>query len=304
MRFRKSGQTKSLAFTLLELLVVIGIIGVLIGLLVPAMQRVREAASRARCSNQLRQIGLALHHHYDTTSVLPSNGAWDNQQRIQDGNGNWFTPSTFDASLDQTFYWGVGDPLRGPREQTGSWAYSILPYLEQAAMYRQRAWTQALPVFVCPSRRNVQAMPTTDDVYGKYNGGGWQWGKIDYAGNGFIVRNRPRCARFAEIVDGLSNTFLVGEKAMNPDQYDSGSWYWDEPFFLGGSGGTVRSGTMIIRDSRDTGLDFKKNWGSAHPAGANFLFADGSVRLVRHGVFPSAVKAYLTPNGRETPPEL
>ncbi len=236
--------------------------------------------------------------------MLPSNGAWDKQQQIQGRDGAWFVPTTFDSGNGQLLHWGVGDPLRGPREQTGSWAYAILPYMEQEAMHRKQVWTQPVSSFICPTRRATQALPATDDGYGKYTGGGWEWGKIDYAANGLIIRNRPRCARFAEIVDGLSNTILVGEKAMNPDLYDTGSWYWDEPFFLGGSGGTVRSGTMIIRDAASTGPDFKRNWGSAHPAGTNFLFADGSVRLVRHGVFPAIVKPYLTPNGRETPPDF
>jgi prepilin-type processing-associated H-X9-DG protein len=97
---------------------------------------------------------------------------------------------------------------------------------------------------------------------------------------------------------------LVGEKAMNPDNYETGTWYWDEPFFTGGSGGTQRWGTTVIRDSPDMGVQFRENWGSAHPSGANFLFADGSVRLVAYTTPSNVILAILTPRGGEPVPEF
>jgi prepilin-type processing-associated H-X9-DG protein len=85
--------------------------------------------------------------------------------------------------------------------------------------------------------------------------------------------------------------------------YDTGGWLWDEPLFAGGAaGGTVRSGTTVQQDV--AGVSFADNWGSAHPAGAQFLFVDGSVRLIRHGVPSSATQALLTPAGGETPSNL
>src|SRR5436309_3201328 len=93
-----------------------------------------------------------------------------------------------------------------------------------------------------PDRRSM----TMDD--GKYNGGGWAWGKTDYAANGLVVPNRPRCLSYADIPDGTSHTILVGEKAMDPKIGAMPGWYWDEPFFLGGSGGTQRFGTLIWHD--------------------------------------------------------
>src|SRR5262249_22545474 len=151
----------------------------------------------------------------------------------------------------------------------------------------------------CPGRRLAQALePPAKDQYGEYNGGGWAWGHIDYAANALVVPNRPTVLSINQIRDGTSHTILVGEKPMHRRDYFTGSWDWDEPFFLGGSGGTQRGrpgpkpddGFSIVRDSPSMGLAFRWNWGSAHPAGAEFVFADGSVRLLPFGLSPAVVK--------------
>jgi prepilin-type processing-associated H-X9-DG protein len=282
---------------MIELLVVTGVVSLLISLLVPAVQRVREAANRVSCANNLRQIGLAFHQHHDLQGVFPSNGSWDGRQAIPGADGKPMQVYTWENGQPGPWIWGVGEPQRSPADQPGSWAYAVLPFVEQQGMHRDRAWTVPLKLYTCATRRTAQAQKPVDDAYGKYNGGGWAWGKTDYAANGLVVPNRPRCLSLAEFLDGTSQTVLAGEKAVDAANYTTGSWYWDEPFFAGGSGGTQRFGTAVVPDA-PKGF-FRDNWGSAHPAGAQFLFADGSVRLVPHGTPPATVRALLTPGGGE-----
>ncbi len=291
-------------FTLVELLVVLGIIAILVGLILPAVQRAREAASRISCANHLHQIGLALQMHHDTYRVFPTNGGWDGYQEIPSANGTPFTPFTLDFTVGIAFYWGVGEPGLLPQEQPGSWAYAILPFAEQKDAYQQRAWYDGLPLFVCPSRRPPAPQPAIPDQFGYYNGGGWLWGKIDYAANAYLVPNRPRCLSLADVTDGTSHTILVGEKAMDSTLSVTGTWYWDEPFFLGGSDGTHRDGSALMPDAPGIVLAARHNWGSPHPGGAQFLFADGSVKPINYTTPSSVVLGLLTPGGGEVIPDF
>src|SRR2546421_5843718 len=128
-------------------------------------------------------------------------------------------------------------------------------------MYVQRTWTQAEGLYICPSRRKAVALVPSHDEHGSYQGGAWPWGKTDYAANARIVPNRPlRLWGLEDITDGAANTVLLGEKALDSDNYDSGTWYWDEPFFLGGSDSTSRKGTELMRDTSGSALAARENW--------------------------------------------
>jgi prepilin-type N-terminal cleavage/methylation domain-containing protein/prepilin-type processing-associated H-X9-DG protein len=287
-------------FTLIELLVVIAIIAILLGLLLPAVQKVREAAARTVCRNNLHQIGLALSQHSFEYDFLPGNGgpAPNQVNRVATGGG----------------WWGLADPRAPKRDQPGSWGYALLPYLEQQNAVTVGDQGIAARVFLCPSRGRTQpqVVPAIDPLVTglTYTSGGLNpWCKTDYAGNWYVLIDRwlsggaplagpPLSLR--DISDGASNTIVVGEKAMGPQRYNTGTWYFDEPIFTGGSCGTGRGGTMILTDQlAGSSGAYPNNWGSPHLGGAQFLFADGAVRTIAYGTDNSVVWALLTPAGGE-----
>jgi prepilin-type N-terminal cleavage/methylation domain-containing protein len=367
-RKKISSGTESDGFTLVELLVVIAIIGVLVALLLPAIQAAREAARRSQCKNNLKQIALGFMMHEDVSGHLPS--------------GGW-SP------------WVVGDADRGfGKGQPGGWAYQILPYVEQQAVYnlpldgdpvnitpQQRAGAvqmQATPieVFNCPSRRSAKLYPYTA-------GGSWnprnsneieQIAKSDYAANAgdaswqhgdegglwsyfasetcghpagqfsnhlgpipsftkypaslLAGAANPYCwpgdegqtginflgseIKLKQITDGTSNTVMVGEKFLNPEQYETPSEYADEntggdehSFYQGfdwdinawGGGGTNlkgetsnrwrpaqdRIGEFIVFQNGQQG-SLTGNFGSAHSGGFHAALCDGSVRTINYEI--------------------
>jgi prepilin-type N-terminal cleavage/methylation domain-containing protein len=239
-------------FTLVELLVVIAIIGILVALLLPAVQAARESARRAQCTNQLKQIGIAYQNHHDSMGFFPSAG-W-----------GW--------------YW-IGDPERGAgRDQPGGWVYHILPYIEEQALHdlgqdgqpdvvsidqRNAVVTQIetpLQGVNCPSRRPSMAYPHPLGATGYIknaratqvssrldygaNGGDVAifWGipgnnmpddfPAGIAGREFLPESEARkCSgisyqrseiRIKDVVDGTSKCYMVGEKYRNPDHYATG----------------------------------------------------------------------------------
>ena len=297
---RLAARRRGRGFTLIELLVVIAIIAVLIGLLLPAVQKVREAANRASCTNNLEQIGLALHNHHGSFGVFPTCGGYSPSQPL--------------VIKTDAIMWGVGQPGLSPSLQTGSWAYAILPFMEQEAAYRLgvQATGDAVKNYLCPSRNrnNPQTVPAQEtlpwgEVHTYTNAGLNPWGKTDYAANALVVPNRPLpLLSLADLTDGASHTLLAGEKAIDPNYATTGSWYWDEPFFLGGSDSTSRKGDGLIRDRRGDFLDARENWGSLHAAGPQFVFADGAVHAVPYGTPPAVVRALRTPAGGEVVPDF
>ncbi|MBI1249832.1 DUF1559 domain-containing protein [bacterium] len=271
-------------FTLVELLVVIAIIGVLIALLLPAVQMAREAARRMSCTNNLKQIGIALHNCHDTYGYFPGGGQ------------HWGMAPTF-----------TNNNLDGPTKQHAGWMVPLLPFMEQANLANGNGGTIAqrqiqiisTPVegFFCPSRRP----PTVHAVTGSwYNpSGNYGHAQTDYAGciannsndNGFIVRTfnggsntpgseRRKPNRMSDITDGTSNTLAVGDKRLRADKMldyqgdDNEGWSsgWDHDVVR-------RTDRAPLRDPFGGGSGDGR-FGGLHPGGFNGLMVDGSVHFI------------------------
>jgi prepilin-type N-terminal cleavage/methylation domain-containing protein/prepilin-type processing-associated H-X9-DG protein len=279
-------------FTLVELLVVIAIIAVLIGLLLPAVQKVREAAARMACQNNLKQIGLALHNYESTYGYFPAS-------RITVAGNKTFRSWT-PVALEYVEQGNLG------RLWDQNVAWNIPPNLALA--------TTNFKVFICPSAPSSRRPPLTGPVLGFGDYGSLNEVKPDfYSGNNLLmpgdatgILQKVTNRRIAEVTDGLSNTIMVGEDAGRPSLYLMGleagttadGWGWADPdcgFSLSGvtAGTNITPGPCVINCTNDS------EFYSFHTGGINVCLGDGSVRFISRSITPSTLAALVTARGGE-----
>lgn len=282
MTWRFPTPNRRIGFTLIELLVVIAIIAILIGLLLPAVQKVREAAARSQCQNNLKQLGIAMHSYHDSIGTFPY-------------------------------------PRSGGGDNRHTWAMLLLPYIEQGNLYNvfktpitgvsqtdtfnnqtsadptiTAARQTPIKVYLCPTRRSSPALsPYNPSDTSPTRPVGIP---SDYAAcvgssstvptNGIFrlvnLKHLESGTKMGDILDGTSNTLMIGEKHiqagyLNALASDGSGNYPDAVILSGGQATTYRrtSGSMLAISPNATGTG---NFGSWHPATCQFVFGDGSVR--------------------------
>jgi prepilin-type N-terminal cleavage/methylation domain-containing protein/prepilin-type processing-associated H-X9-DG protein len=315
-------------FTLIELLTVIAILGILVQLMLPAIQASREAARKTTCQNNLRQVGLAMQLHHTQNNNFPTNG-WG--------------------------YLWVGDPDRGfGKDQPGGWIFNVLPFMEQNNVREIAAGLSAdssekkaaiarmlqTPVagFNCPSRREVGLLPTHDPFEAFNSDLVTMAARGDFAANGGDVycdpnpkipkdpekppgtpaqgptsfndakseiwikefkRLKEECngivfpqslIAYKDITDGNSQTYMVGEKYIHPEHYLDGRNEGDKRSLLIGANREINRWGLDTPRHDLIDQQGASSWGGPHPGGFQMVFCDGSLRVVSYDIDAEAHK--------------
>ncbi len=274
-------------FTLIELLVVITIIGILMGLLLPAVNRIRETARRTQCMNHLRQLSMACQNHETTHGFFPSAGGPD-----------WTWQMTYIG----------GRPAIAPK-QHGGWGFQILPFIEAENVWlgggeeddlRKSVLARGTPnaLFFCPSRRDPETVMATDWLRNPENSGiRFGHAKNDYVASSYSTNaqfpdgvgaiQRMKQTYAAEIRDGLSMTMQLGEKQMNRLFFGQMTPNDNEGYTAGWNHDTLRHTNRLPEPDyahEDRGHLNGDRFGAAHTSGLNIALVDTGVRFITYDI--------------------
>jgi len=319
MLARGSPRTQR-GFTLIELLVVIAIIAILIALLVPAVQKVREAAARTQCQNNMKQIALGAHSFHGVRKTLPMGLQYPYPPRI---HVYWSWLAMLMPYVELDTLWSKADNWAqiGGGYLTGAAPYTWWPWGDFWANYATAqpnpALSQYVPLYVCPSEtRNLTVVdgnggsPVMMVAFTTYLGVGGI--RADYGGerSGMFVMRKT--VRLTDVIDGTSNTLMIGERPPSQDLY-YGWWFAGAGYDGSGTGDVIMGAREVGYASAigcpTTNVGFKpgtiknncdqSHFWSYHTNGGNFALGDASVRWVSYNIDPN-LPFLCTKDGGET----